>query len=77
VAVATFAAALGEEPRLEAGAWVWNVGGRPRPVVVVPESEFVACTTSTEAVADPGVAAACVLGRPGPAAGDRAGAVGG
>jgi hypothetical protein len=76
VAVATFAAALGKAPRLEAGAWVWNVAGRPRPVAVVPESVFVACTTSTAATADPGAAAACVLGRPGAAAGGRPGGVG-
>ena len=68
VAVATFAAALGEAPRLRAGAWVWNVRGRPRRSVVVPEAAFVTCTTSPAAIADPGSAATCVLGWHVPAA---------
>jgi len=68
VAVATFAVALGEAPRLVDDAWVWDLHGRPQPTVVVPGSAFVACTTSPAAVADPGRAATCVLGRHGPTA---------
>jgi hypothetical protein len=67
VAVATFASALGEAPRLRAGAWEWDVRRRPGRPVVVPEAVFVSCTTSPTAVADPGRAATCVLGWHGPA----------
>ncbi len=63
VAVATFAAALGELPRWQADAWVWEVARAPAPVAVVAPPTFVACTTSPSATADPGRAAACVLGR--------------
>lgn len=68
VAVATFAAALDEVPRVEAGAWVWDVPTRAAAVASVTVATFIACTTTPAAVAAPGRAAACVLGRttPGP-----------
>ena len=61
VAVATFTAALGAGPRHQADAWVWSVPRRPAPVVVVPESTFIACTSGPVVTAEPGLAAACVL----------------
>ena len=64
VAVATFAVALDEPPRWQADAWVWDVPAHPSAPAVVDPSTFVACTTSAAARADPGRAAACVLGRP-------------
>jgi len=62
VAVATFTAALGTGPRHRADAWVWTVPRRPAPVVRLPESAFVACTTGPAVTDDPGRAATCILG---------------
>ena len=61
VAVATFTAAIGTGPRLQAGAWVWDVPRHLPPAVLVPEASFIGCTTDPAATADPGRAATCVL----------------
>ncbi|HEX7460456.1 MAG TPA: hypothetical protein VF279_07480, partial [Acidimicrobiales bacterium] len=61
VAVATFAAALGAAPRLQAGAWVWDVPPRLPPPALIPLAAFIGCTTGPTATADPGRAATCVV----------------
>jgi hypothetical protein len=60
-AVGLFTAALGEQPRLQAKAWVWNVAGAVAPPVTISSDSFVACTDASGTASTGSAVAACVL----------------
>jgi hypothetical protein len=60
-AVGLFTAALGEQPTLQAKAWVWDLVGEPAPPVTISSDSFVACIDATGTSSTGSSVAACVL----------------